>query len=136
MTKAARKMFPNVGTHKTFTDFWDAFTRRALASTRSAATEAGGDLLQEGKTTAAARASISKDPDQTTKHYPGYLRDSAFSYIQTSMGTKVEGVVGFSADYALAHHTEPKEYRYGEVQYLSRALDDIGFRGFIRHLEK
>lgn len=113
-----------------FSSTWDQFVDKSIRKTRRKVTEASLDYLTLIKSKAAANASISKDPDQYTKYYPGHLRDSAYADVGTGKSDEIPGEVGFSAEYAYAHHEEDKEYRYGDVKYLERAVDENGIDVF------
>lgn len=83
---------------------------------------------------AAQLASISKDPDQMTRYYPGYLRDSATTH-GAEEGRNMLVVRGeFLAEYSAAHHEEFKNYRYGIPQYLMVAFSaKHGLQDFAPH---
>lgn len=110
---------------------WGEFVRKSSRGIRECVQENSKDWLEQLKIEAAARASISQDPDQHTKVYPGYLRDSAFVALHLGV-QKLEGEVGFSAEYAMAHHEEIKDYRYGEAFYLKNALGAASIDEYIR----
>lgn len=131
--KAIRNMFHKFGDKKdvSVAQVWRGFVRKSMGKTRRYLASEAGDYLHEMKTEAAARASISKDPDQQTKVYPGFLRDSAYALVTKTRGDSIEGETGFTAPYALAHHEEAKDYRYGQMKFLESVADEKGAEDYI-----
>ena len=129
------KIAPRLEASESAGDLFSELAGSIETRTLSALQDAASEYLQEIEINAAANASISKDPDQYTKVYPGYLRDTSYTQVRIRL-ERVEGETGFTAPYAEAHHEEPKEYRYGDMHYLRRAFDPRGFDRFMEYLSK